>query len=150
YYVRCQFAPDQTACAASFDPVTSSSELATVVGDVEAGRIGYDGTAAETCLKAIGDAPCNSTKLSVTDACEHMFTGRVATGGACFFDLQCTSLQCERTDSCSAECCPGTCMAAPPPVPIGGDCSAGQKCVESAHCSAGVCSAAMTGPGTSC
>jgi len=157
--VACGEAPDQASCMASNLP-SGPSDYPTLLDDIASGKTHYDGAQAAACLAVYDNAMCTQTWLATFHAqyaqrCAGVFTGTVGTGGACFINAECVTDLCLVNDSsCAAQCCPGTCMAPPASVPLGGDCStAGATCVAGAFCdvtAAGSTCRAQGVAGTSC
>jgi hypothetical protein len=154
YAVRCNDAPSVAECKAS-NSVNSGSS-ATLLDAVHGGTVGYDEGQAQACLDEVSGQNCNFEGFYTTSACEDVFEGKVAMGGACQLDTQCAGgANCNQTDmNCDPDvmCCAGTCGAASTPVAMGGSCAA-----ETAECAAGtycngsdVCAALITTAGTAC
>ncbi|MES1208286.1 MAG: hypothetical protein ABUS79_20310 [Pseudomonadota bacterium] len=140
-YARCGVFPSKASCVGVTTP-----QLEQLKVDVASGKIIYDGKAAADCLDAIGNqhglGSCSVGEQleaqKTPPACEDAFAGTVAAGGVCLIDEECVSLNCEK-NACpigTTTCCAGTCAApSPPPVALGGDCSAaGAECVDRAYC----------------
>nr|MBA3500491.1 hypothetical protein [Deltaproteobacteria bacterium] len=115
---------------------------------------------AAKCADAQGNTNCTFPGFNVENPCEDVFTGTVATGGACVIDLQCANFgNCVQTvPSCDSDlmCCPGTCMGMSAESPIGGPCgndvnfcASGSYCKEPAT-GPGTCTALLAGEGTAC
>jgi hypothetical protein len=127
--VLCGDSPDQATCLASRQVTPHYYD--TLTQDVGSGKVLYDGAKARACFDKVNAvSSCHRTGLSVLDldpSCTGMFSGTVAVGGSCFFPEECAAGACKLTDaSCasSAQCCPGACIAVPPPVAAGGACPA--------------------------
>lgn len=125
--VLCGDFPDQATCLASRQDVPRYYD--TLGQDIDAGRVVYDGGKARACVDTLNSLSYCSrigpSTLSSDPNCTSIFSGTVVPGGACFFDEECVGAYCEPNDtSCqpSAQCCPGTCLVVPPPVPAGGAC----------------------------
>ena len=159
--VACDAAPDTASCAAVVG--VQDFALTTLLADVEAGVVKYNGSAARACLDSYADqcdvaGPHNPDPSN--NPCSQMFTGTVAAGGTCFSFAECAGFaDCAQTDAAcdpSAACCPGTCGAPrPAPAPIGGACHGSYDCVEDAYCDhssggTGTCVAVATHPGDAC
>jgi hypothetical protein len=147
--VGCGDMPDLATCQAS-QPVYPS-DVATLKADIASGKVGYDGVKAGTCIEAFerayGSTPalCKQSERAAigtegSEDCASVFTGTVPAGGACFYAEECAGGgSCEQTDpACSPaqQCCAGTCLAKPTPIPVGGACAAAfdQTCVDGAFC----------------
>lgn len=148
YMVRCGMAASVPLCADVWDWLLHGDP--DLDAAVAGGSVKYDEDAAEACLEAIRGAACTSGFFQgvPSGACDDVFKGTVADGGACWIDEQCVSQQCEAA-GCAEACCAGVCVAAPPPAAIGQPC--GDGCVEGAYCDAlnDVC-AALKGDGAAC
>jgi hypothetical protein len=126
--VLCGDFPDQATCLASRQVTPHHDD--TLSQDVSSGKVLYDGVKARACLDVLnGVSSCHRTGAAsyrLDPNCRTIFTGTVAVGGTCFFNEECADGGvCELTDaSCasSAQCCPGTCVAVPPPTAAGGAC----------------------------
>jgi hypothetical protein len=137
--VACGGAESQTACESTVFLAESSGVL-TLVEAVERGTVEYDGESARECVDAI---ITDCADLQEPAACDNVFRGTVAAGGACVTSAECVDRRCLFTDTCTAACCVGTCEAVPPPAAIGAACDllASTPCVEGAFCLDGVCTA---------
>jgi len=137
--VLCGEFPDQATCLSSdhLEP----HYYATLGQDISSGKVIYDGAKAQSCLNtynAVGS--CNRrdvANIAPDPACNAIFTGTVAAGGACFSFAECagggTCAQLQGTCA-QYQCCAGTCLAASPTVARGGDCSAGTLCASGTIC----------------
>jgi hypothetical protein len=140
YEVVCNAYPDMATCLASEQ--ASPHFFDTLGADISSGKVLYNGAQARVCIDALnGISSCNRSALANFDPeCGNVsiFTGTVPAGGPCFFKEECAGGgTCQKTDSSctSDQCCPGTCSAAPAPVPVGGDCSAsGASCITGSNC----------------
>ena len=147
FEVACGDMPDLATCLASQRP--EASDGPTLKAEIASGKVRYDGVKARTCIEAIeafyGSPLCRrSEQVTISpdgsEACAAVFTGTVPAGGACFNSEECAgSGSCEQTDpACSPaqQCCAGTCLAKPGPIPVGGACAAAfdQTCVDGAFC----------------
>ena len=71
-------------------------DAATVGASITAGKIAFDGAAAKACLDGIGAPACATywnTGPDFPAACERALVGKVANGGACAIDFECSSLE---------------------------------------------------------
>lgn len=155
--VTCQQMPDTATCEASF--AFNDNAFMTLVADVNAKIIKYDGTAAASCANEISSATCSFTGFfsKANDPCGKMFTGTVAAGGACFISEECSGVgsSCNQTDpNCDSTttCCPGTCAAAPAKMPVNGHCTSTSDCNDGLYCSTttSVCKTPLTQSGAAC
>jgi hypothetical protein len=158
FYVACAEMPDLATCTASLQE--QPGYLATLDADIASGKVRWDGVKARSCMETFERVYSTSCKYSEITAateqfkttCEGVITGMVPPGGACFFSEQCAApAVCQPTAagtcSRSRQCCPGTCIAIPDPVQIGGDCSnlgSYQTCVEGSACAAAAPGATLT------
>lgn len=134
-YARCGQMPDQATCDAVQGDTRLTLQLLT---DAVLGRVTYDEAGARTCVEAIRNRVCDNaqaTQKALNDACAKMFVGTVPAGGACLFDIECSSGAICNTTMCmgNGACCLGVCEAKPSAVALGGDCTM-NPCVESAYC----------------
>jgi hypothetical protein len=154
--VRCGLYPDQATCLSSDQVVPHLYD--TLVADVASGKVLYDPAQGRACVDATNTLPCTRTALAASNpddaSCDVVFTGTVAAGGACFLDEECAgggNCQIDYTSCPSGECCPGSCVAPPPTVGPGGDCStygtvtcaAGTTCTVDANGSTASCQATI-------
>lgn len=120
-------------CETDFGTRYLEMQLPRLQGAVEAGTLVYDGTVAHACLRAIDAAGCGIVDHPALPACDEMFTGTVASGGACSIDPE-----CEGDTFCqiAAGSCGGSCQA----VGSGGSsCTIPEGCQDGLECYAGVC-----------
>jgi len=147
YMVHCGIAASTALCADVWD------ELLRPDPDLDAavagGSVKYDEDAAKACLEAIRGGACSSGFFTGEPpaACDDVFQGTVADGGACWIDEQCVSGECQ-SDGCPDACCEGACVAATPDAAIGQPC--GQGCVEGAYCDVNDVCAALKQSGAAC
>jgi hypothetical protein len=66
---------------------------------ISAGRLSIDGSAANSCVAATRDAPCNAVQPNTFVGCEHIFVGHVPLGSSCGSDAECTAGFCQRSNS---------------------------------------------------
>lgn len=151
-----------------------NQKIGIVDASIAAGRVTFDATVMNTCLKALipPDNSCSSvgSTLPWTAACmDSAWVGAVATGGMCSYNFECanpgtaycapnqtcTALPAEgmacAAVGCAAElyCAGGTCRAQ---LPAGGMCNSNQQCLKGNYCNNAqprVC-AALQGPGQAC
>jgi len=153
--VECQQAPDLTSCKAAIQ--VKSRLFETLVAKVKSKVIAYDADKAGECIDSITTASCAFTGFrgEASNPCQETFAGTVAANGACTIDFECASQGiCVQTDpNCDSDlmCCPGTCRAATPTVPLGGDCT-NANCDYTGYCSSATnkCTAPLTTAGASC
>lgn len=153
--VGCKSMPDLATCKAA--TLVKDKEFATTLAKAKAGTIKFDGDKAADCIDSIASGSCSFDGFypTATNACDAVFTGTVATNGACVVSEECAGeSSCEPTDqACNSDttCCPGTCMAIPAKVAVGGDCT-NADCVDTAYCSSDTnkCTAPSTTAGSAC
>jgi hypothetical protein len=87
-------------------------------------------------------------RMALPPACDNMFTGTIADGGACLNDQQCVSATCDRSACAGTDaCCTGLCTApvsAAGTTPVGAACAANVDCVEGAFCATGQAASVCT------
>lgn len=133
---RCGEYPDKATCVASNGKL---SDMGQVEADVASGKVKYNGGQVASCLSVYDTVGCSITEsenLQMPQACQTVFQGTVATGGACYNDEECVSLLCNR-GGCGGVtgCCAGTCESVPVTVASGGDCgAAGTTCADGTYC----------------
>lgn len=157
--VECGGIADQATCDAAV--VVDESELDTIKTGIANGTIKYSGDDAADCIDQLGGRGCTFTGFHNENACEGVFTGTVATGGACSIDLQCANQgNCEITGNCDPDtmCCTGTCMGGSSESALGGPCNDEiHTCATNAYCkpgatsgAVGTCTALVAGEGSAC
>lgn len=129
--VRCASTPDAQTCRAS-----QRIDMASVKAAVKAGRLVYHADRGAACVQALGALGCHSSFLGEEmRACSEMLEGRVAAGGTCYANDECSARgRCEDQEAaCDTEvqCCAGKCK----PVRIVG---AGQTCDDETSCDFGL------------
>jgi hypothetical protein len=156
--VACDGVVDRATCdaAVALDPGSYGS----IEAGVKDGSIKYDSGKAAACADSLGDTSCKFPGFHQDDPCEDVFKGTVLTGGACVIDLQCAGGgECVANDlNCDTDiaCCPGKCAGMSGESALGGPCDDDiHFCAFDAYCkssgtSAGVCTALVTGEGTTC
>jgi hypothetical protein len=157
---ECGAVVDEPACEASLGPEGGSDGQRSA--DLAAGRVVFDRLAAADCLdfrrRHRGDCDGASRRADPGGAaCERVFVGVVAAGGACFRDGECDEGFC-RPGQCACDpgqgecgCCAGTCV---PAVGLGepcGDaaCTVGLRCSFEPGATTPRC-AALREPGEPC
>ncbi len=155
--VTCQQMPDTATCEASFE--LNSTGYMTLVAAANAKLVKYDGAEAASCVNEFASQSCAYTGFqpNKNDPCNKVFTGTVATGGACFVSQECAGVGavCNPTSaSCnpSTTCCPGTCAPAPAKMGVGGACQGSSDCNDGLYCSDKTqqCTAIATASGAAC
>jgi hypothetical protein len=150
------------------------NSVAAIVAAASAGKAHYDPAAARACLDAVAAVNCGAIREgppALGGACQNVFTGTVANGGACIHDLECVAGSfCADTGTCSGTCTlggpncnfdsqcasgelcdfggsttasAGRCMAAAPPGAAGEACGTNFRCQADVYCTfGGTCQAA--------
>lgn len=141
YYIRCGAFSTVADCRTHFDRTTTSN--ASLEAAVDAGKIRYDGDAAEDCVAALDDLVCDLAEQDhdALAACDEVFTGTGKIGATCAFDGECVTERC-MVPVCDEACCQGTC-AEPRVLPgLGEPCST--ICADDLFCGyAQVCEAPL-------
>ena len=135
-------------CVAFSNAVFSSLAVASYRTSIDMGRITYDGAAASACIDAIDALSCPAYaggKVDDLAGCHPFLIPKVADGGGCTQDYECTSKNCEgETTPFGGQATDGACK----PIPaIGAACE--DNCATGAYCSSGTCAAFKT-DGTAC
>ncbi len=137
--VSCDEVPDTATCDASI--TIGGTDFETVVAEVKAGTVIYDGDAAARCLAFLTNDSCTFTGFHGGQDCESIFEGTLATGAACLEDEECKGYKtqtadcAETDDTCdrSTACCPGVCTAVPRAA-AGASCAT-TDCADGLYCS---------------
>jgi hypothetical protein len=134
YFMRCGLFASADTCAAFFrdrPDVNVDAALA-------AGKVFYNGVAAEKCHAALAAQSCDLSSREgrvLPDACDHIFGGTLDEGETCAFDAECSSGRCDAGDCNPAlACCSGTCLARRERADIGGACDTSADCVVDSFC----------------
>lgn len=109
---------------------------------IDMGRMTYDASQARACIDSIAGEGCAAVSSRTTAACDNLFVGHVAAGGACAIDEECSGDSFCNTGSA----CPGTCQAR---GGSGASCGENAGCESGLVCASGAC-AAPGGAGASC
>ena len=98
------------------------------------GRATYDAGKANACADALAAMTCDEFKQGGSNAatCMSFVTPKVAEGGACTQDYECTTNNCQGATTTDPPV-DGACAAAISLAPIGGACT-GIECVDGAYC----------------
>ncbi len=106
------------------------------------GTLSYDGTQSAACMAAMQALGCAIVQSRPPAACQRLFVGHVAIGGACALDEECMG-----EAYCAADtACPGSCQ---PRGGAGVACTRDSVCADGLHCTSAHCSA-PGGEGASC
>jgi hypothetical protein len=128
YLVRCHVFSNSESCKKTFGQLLVDDP--SIEAAIDAGKVKYDGDAAQDCFDALEDASCMRDSEQI-DACDRIFKGTIPDGGMCAFDEECVSDSCNVPD-CTMACCTGTCTPGRPLPTIGQPCTF--ECVEGAYC----------------
>jgi len=138
--VACGYADSVAACEASLS--LDTFQLETIVADVKSGIIIYDADKAAACFDDV-DTSClfPGFARAADGPCDSYLVGTIATGGACFFAVECAGgAPCNTPPACDpfSMCCAGTCgTPAPTNVAAGGACTSSANCTADAYCKTG-------------
>jgi hypothetical protein len=151
--VRCEQVEDAATCDAANIRVNQDQQ--SLLAAVADGTVIYDGEAAAKCVDELAMQMCVFPGFHVDTACADVFTGTVATGGACFVDQQCAGGgACRQNDSgCDTRttCCIGTCMGSLTESALGGQCGDSMHyCSPETYCAGTTCAAPITQAGAAC
>lgn len=147
YVVRCGFAPDAKTC---HDVIIPDQAVLQGVGWVVFGTLGFDQSAAKSCIDSFSSAPCDEQNFfqTVPEGCLKAFTGRGGKGAPCFVSgfgpeqyrfAECADgFGCAPPMECDSACCVGSCQPKPAGIPIGQECTEG-PCVIDGWCDNGMC-----------
>lgn len=155
---KCQGAKTVAECKASQS--LNDTSFLTLLEAVQNGTVKYDEGTGADCIDSVRGASCNFEGLYEENACEDLFVGTVAQGGACAIDAECAgSAPCNPTNvNCDSDvmCCPGTCGTAQVVVASGGSCGENDTCADGTYCKPpattgnGTCTALITTSGAAC
>lgn len=153
YAVDCGYTTDATCRA---EVALDEYQLATIVADVKAGIVQFDGEKASTCLASFDACAWTGAKGTADLACYTYLLGTVPQGGTCFLDVECVGLGfCTYNDATcdsTVACCTGTC--GPPNsinVAVGGACGTTAGCAANAYCASdNTCKALQQTAGGAC
>lgn len=130
-YVDCGIMEDLDQCRAYFDKTFDVD--ADIIAAVKAGRVIYHGDKAADCLDLIGGSCDRDAVLGSRtngQVCDDVYEGTVHANGACAFDEECISQDCE-VPSCDQACCQGMCVgdtAPPSRGAVGATCNSDSDC----------------------
>ena len=157
YLTRCEFFPTTAVCMATTQ--TETTYMRTMAAAVSAGKATYDPAVAKTCLDSFANRTCNftGTHSDPNDPCNHIFTGKVGVGGACFEPDECMGGgQCQYPSGCDPQtmCCAGSCQAVPQQGGANAPCTSSQECMAGLYCrnttNPGMCVPVITQAGQAC
>jgi MYXO-CTERM domain-containing protein len=100
-------------------------------------RISYDGERMVTCITAVKQLTCDDWKKGVTlwtnqpGACRAAIVPKVALGGACQEDIECTTGLCADADSSATPPVDGKCTKL---LSFGDSCASGISCADDLYC----------------
>lgn len=133
---------DTTSCENRAEQAYTNGALPRFQAAIAMGTMTYDGTHAQACIDALRALGCNAVTSRTPAACDALFVGTVAAGGACAINEECAGdAYCNTSAGC-----PGTCQAR------GGSattCSGDEACQSGLRCAHGSCQA-PAGDGASC
>ena len=122
------------------DCVSTNSALfdvlsASIMEGQSKNRLSYDATKMGMCMDALKALTCDVWQMGLSMSsqpavCLAAITPKVAAGGACESDLECTTAHCEGADSSTTPPTDGACTTLPA---AGGSC-ASVDCADGLHC----------------
>lgn len=132
----------EAGCIAAVQ-AADASVFADLIAMVEAGKLKYDPQQAAECL-ALAAATCDEIDLvDGPPACQAVFTGSLANGKPCKYNVECASHYCPDVDGCGTVC--------KKRIPKGSACADDDKCESGSVCFGGLCVAdTPKGPGAAC
>ena len=123
------------AFIASLPTTFGSADCASLQIAASSGRVQVNSSIFPTCINALQSAAANCTDFGSTflsSACQGVVTGTVATGGACYGDVDCAAGTCDTSSAC-----PGACIAF---LTAGQTCGSGKAdCGPGLDCDGSVC-----------
>lgn len=132
----------ETACVTRAEGGYTNGALPRYQAAIAMGTMTYDGSQAGACVDALRAEGCAAVSSRAPAACDALFVGHVALGGACALDEECVGdAYCSVTTAC-----PGTCQSYGGP---GAACTRDQACQSGLRCGNGTCQA-PGGAGASC
>lgn len=132
----------EASCAARLAAGYTNGALPRYQAAISMGTMSYDASQAGACIDALNAQGCGVVTSRPPAACDALFVGHVAVGGACAIDEE-----CQGNAYCSADtACPGTCQTF---VSSGGTCTRDAACATGLRCGNGTCQA-PGGAGASC
>lgn len=153
YYARCGYFADVATCEGAYTGAHFQID-ASVLAEIAAKEVTYNGTAARACIDSYANATCDLTDAAgaITPvACDQIFSGTLGDGASCVNGHECISQVCS-IPVCAVECCAGTCVGADKPqrAKMGEACTS-LPCVEGTYCeiSSRTC-APLLAAGTDC
>src|SRR5262249_47227771 len=96
YQVRCGFFADVATCLGAYTGFHFAVD-GSVLAEIDAKEVKYDGGAARTCIDSYANATCDQTDAAgriTPAACDKIFTGTLADGAACVNGHECLSQVC--------------------------------------------------------
>jgi hypothetical protein len=137
-YVRCGLISDLETCRMlNLIDLT----VANTVAAVAAGKVIYHGDKARECFDQLSGTTCDRTMVFSNRnrpiACDQTFEGTVGDAGACAFNEECISKDCNLPSCAPNTCCMGTCVGGMAPARA----ALGQSCSTAITCNAGYCNA---------
>jgi hypothetical protein len=113
-------------CVATTEHRIRNGTFPMLQGEIDQGKVGYDGSKAQACLDSVSTRTCAEMLERDSDECLAALDGTVPLGGACTLDEECQGRAVCRS---STGICPGQCT---------GLLVAGQACVQDGDCQSGL------------
>lgn len=135
FQVRCSLMPDKATCRRL---THADDEILQLIANVVYGKLKYDPVAGRAWVEATRARTCDdllSAAEAIRVARRAVFHGAVPEGGPCLVDGECAGDASCDLSACNGEwCCLGACTSKPTKLDVGGDCSSGDPCVDTAYC----------------
>ncbi len=114
-------------CVATTTKSIEDGGFSKLQGEIDAGKVVYNGDKAQGCLDAIAATSCDQLLHHDQPACDAALDGTVPIGGDCSIDAD-----CKGQAYCKAgAACPGKCTAL---ESAGGNCQADEQCQDGLSC----------------
>jgi hypothetical protein len=136
YQARCGYFADVATCLGAYTGFHFAIDDS-VIAEIDAKEVVYDGNAARTCVDSYANATCDTTDAAgriTPTACDKIFTGTLADSASCVNGHECLSQVCN-IPVCVVACCAGTCTGSDIPhrAKLGEACTS-LPCEQGSYC----------------